>query len=311
MLESQSARDGGDTAMTGDTDEQAIKLSLEKQRDDAILRARQEYLTQKDENGDFLVIPVDFDGYIERCQNAQDRYEEDLGTATDKFVEHVDVRFNLDEEGNWIRPDTHVRTSRLSSWEPSTESRFPQLSAEEKAIMVRGFERLRQQMGSDRGLPQILERRWPKLSEEDKDVVLREFKRLQIPPPAKPKPSQPKAPDLPLATSSDTEHREYEQFKVASNSQNKEGLTMGIAIGWQLLQRNWRKVALQSSLLALAFVAGIIVGRWNHGGPSDRFEKVTPGNARIMLDRKTGQVCWASQGNGYQYPTCLDLYKRY
>ena len=35
VIESQSAGDG-DTAMTEDTDEQAIKLSLEKQRDDAI-----------------------------------------------------------------------------------------------------------------------------------------------------------------------------------------------------------------------------------------------------------------------------------
>ena len=136
-FENQPAKDG-DTAMTEDTDEQAIKLSLEKQRDDAILRARQEYLTKKDAKGDFLINPFDFDGYIERCQNAQDRYEEDLGAATEKFVEHVDVRFNLDDEGNWIRPDTPVEMSRSSSEGPLARSRFPQLSVEEKAIMVRG-----------------------------------------------------------------------------------------------------------------------------------------------------------------------------
>ena len=186
VLESQAARNG-DAAMTEDTNEKAIKLSLEKQRDDAILRARQEYLTQKDANGAFLVIPLDFDAYIERCQNAQDRYEEDLGAATGKFVEHVDVRFNLDDEGNWIRPDTPIETS-ASSGVPITRSRFPQLSAKEKAIMARGFERLRHQMESERGL----ERRWPKLSDKDWKVVAREFKRLQIPPP-KPQPSVPVA----------------------------------------------------------------------------------------------------------------------
>ena len=113
-----------------------------------------------------------------------------------------------------------------------------------------------------------------------------------------------------ILNEADTEHRQHEQSQDSSGVDD-EGPNTEIAIGWRKLQRSWRKVALQGGILALAFVAGIAAGRWGHGGPSDRFERVNPGNPTIMLDRKTGQVCWTAQGRGYQYPTCLDLYKRY
>lgn len=122
-------------------------------------------MTQKDANGEFLVIPIHFDVYIEHCQNAQDRYEDDLAAATGTFVEHVDVRLNLDGEGNWIGPESQVESTQSSPGEPA--ARFPILSAEEKAIMAQGFEGLRQRMGSDRGLSYIRERRWPRLSKEE------------------------------------------------------------------------------------------------------------------------------------------------
>jgi hypothetical protein len=84
----------------------AVQDKIISQKNDAIAAARQQFLYGQEDATDPKKAKIGFDEYIDRWQQAQDKYEERIETMTGEPVTHVDVRSNVDEHGNWKGPKT-------------------------------------------------------------------------------------------------------------------------------------------------------------------------------------------------------------
>lgn len=84
----------------------AVQDKIISQKNDAIAAARQQFLYGAEDATDPKKAKIGFDEYIDRWQQAQDKYEERIETITGEPTTHLDIRSNVDEHGNWKGPKT-------------------------------------------------------------------------------------------------------------------------------------------------------------------------------------------------------------